>query len=123
MTITPAKAKKIAVLIPTFVLAILLIQENYSWIFGIFIGTAIALSSCELIQKAISNSFARKTNWRAKAFLIGYFFRFIFFAALLYVAILYFKVNVIAVTVSFTAVQLLYPFYLVQSLEKHSQHV
>ena len=120
---TQTKVKKIAILIPTFILAILLIQENYSWIFGMFIGTAIALSSCELIQKAVSNSFVRKANWRGKAFLIGYFFRFICFAALIYVAILYFKVNVIAVTVSFTAVQLLYPFYLVQSLEKQNQHV
>jgi len=120
---TQAKAKKIAVLIPTFILAILLIQENYNWIFGIFIGTAIALSSCELIQKAVSNSFVRKANWRGKAFLIGYFFRFLFFAGLIYVAILYFKVSVVAVTVSFTAVQLLYPFYLVQSLEKQNQHV
>lgn len=121
--ITQAKAKKIAILIPTFLLAILLIQENYNWIFGIFIGTAIALSSCELIQKAVTNNFARKANWRAKAFLVGYFFRFLFFAGLLYVAILYFKVNVIAVTVSFTTVQLLYPFYLIQSLDKRNQHV
>jgi len=119
---TQAKLRKIAVLIPTFVLAILLIQENYSWIFGMFIGTAIALSSCELIQKAVSNSFVRKASLRTKVFFIGYFLRFVFFAALIYVAILYFKVNVIAVTVSFTAVQLLYPFYLIQSLKKE-QHV
>jgi len=116
----PAKLKKIVVLIPTFALAILLVQQNYSWIFGIFIGTAIALSSCELIQKAVNNSFVRKGSRRAGFFLIGYFFRFIFFAALLYLAILKFQVNVIAIVVSFTLVQLLYPFYLIQTMEKRN---
>ena len=116
----PAKLKKIAVLIPTFALAILLVQQNYNWIFGILIGTAIAFSSCELIQKAVNNSFVRKRNKRALFFLIGYFFRFIFFAALLYLAILKFQVNVIAVALSFTIVQLFYPFYLIQTMEKRN---
>ena len=119
----PAKIKKIAVLIPTFVLAILLIQQNYSWIFGLMIGTAIAFSSCELIQKAVSNSFLRKVSRTAKVFLIGFFFRFLFFAALLYLAIIHFQVNVVAITVGFTVVQLIYPFYLIQSLRKRQENV
>jgi len=118
-----SKTKKIAVLIPTFVLAILLVQQNYSWIFGLFIGTALAFSSCELIQKAVANSFTRKVSRTAGVFLLGFFLRFLFFAALLYAAILHFKVNVIAITVSFTVVQLLYPFYLIRTLEKPGQHV
>ena len=110
-------------LIPIFALAILLIQENYSAIFGIFIGTALAFSSCELIQKAVANSFGRKAGRAMGFFLIGFFFRFVFFAGLLYAAIVYFHVNVIALAVSFTLVQLLYPFYLVQDMEKRKQHV
>jgi hypothetical protein len=117
------KTKKILVLIPTFLLAILLIQENYSWIFGIFIGTALALSSCELIQKAVSNSFVRKHGTVTGLFLIGFFFRFVLFAGLLYAGIVLFHVNAVAIAVSFTVVQLLYPFYLVHELEKREQHV
>ena len=117
------KAKKILVLIPTFILAILLIQENYNWIFGIFVGAAVALSSCELIQKAVSNSFVRKHSRVTKYFLVGFFFRFVLFAGLLYAAVVYFQVNVIAIAVSFTVVQLLYPLYLVQTLQKGEQHV
>lgn len=119
----PAKVKKIFVLIPTFALAILLIQHNYSWIFGILIGVAVALTSCEMIQKAVNNSFVRKTGRTAKFFLVGFLFRFVFLGALLFLAIIYFKVNVIALTVSFTAVQLLYPFYLTRSLENQKQNV
>lgn len=120
---TLRKATKILVLIPTFILAILLIQENYSWIFGIFIGTALALSSCELIQKAVSNSFVQKRGRVTALFLIGFFFRFVLFGALLYLAIVQFHVNAVAIAVSFTVVQLLYPFYLVHELEKREQHV
>ena len=119
----PRSLKKILVLIPTFALFILLIQQNYSSIFGMLIGVALALSSCEMIQKAVSNSFARKANRAAQFFLIGFFLRFIFLAALLYLAIVYFKVNVIALTLSFTLVQLVYPFYLIQSLEKRKRDV
>jgi hypothetical protein len=119
----PAKLKKIVVLIPTFLLAILLIRRNYNWIFGLFIGTALAFSSCELIQKAVASSFRRKVSRTAGVFLLGFFFRFILFAALLYFSILYFQVNVIAITVSFTVVQLLYPFYLIHTLERYQQHV
>jgi len=53
----------------------------------------------------------------------GFFFRFIFFAALLYFAIIQFKVNAIAITVSFTVVQLFYPFYLIRTLEQRRNHV
>lgn len=120
---TLRKAKKILVLIPTFLLAILLIQENYSCIFGIFIGTALALSSCELIQKAVSNNIVRKQGRAAGFFLIGFFFRFLLFGGLLYLAIVQFHVNAVAIAVSFTVVQLLYPFYLVHELEKREQHV
>jgi mannose/fructose/N-acetylgalactosamine-specific phosphotransferase system component IIC len=119
----PAKIKKIIVLIPTFALAILLVQQNYSWIFGILIGVAVALTSCEMIQKAVNNSFVRKTGRTAKFFLVGFLFRFIFLGGLLFLAIIYFKVNVIALTVSFTVVQLLYPFYLTRSLENQKQNV
>ncbi len=117
------KIKKIIILIPTFALAILLINQNYDWIFGMLIGTAVALSSCEMIQKAVNNSFAKKTGKSAKFFLVGFFFRFIVLAGLLYLAIIYFKINVIALTVSFTFVQLLYPIYLLQTLEKRRQNV
>ena len=119
---TPEKIKKIIILIPTFVLAILLIRHNYDWIFGMMIGAAIAFSSCELIQKAVANSFIRKRSRRAKMFLVGFFLRFAIFAGLLYAAILYFHINVVAIAVSFTVVQLLFPFYIVQNLEKQ-QHV
>jgi hypothetical protein len=119
----PRKVKKIAVLIPTLLLAVLLVQHNYSWIFGIMIGTAIALSSCELIQKAVNNSFVRKSGRKVTFFLFGFLFRFIFFAALLYVAIVYFKINVLAIAISFTLVQFAYPFYLVKSLENREKHV
>lgn len=116
--VNPQKLKKILVLIPTFALVILVIRNNYNWIFGILIGAAIAMSSCELIQKAVKNSFVRKRKWTAKFFLIGFFFRFILFAALLYMAIVYFQVNPIAIVLSFTFLQLIYPFYIVQTLEK-----
>lgn len=117
------KTKKIAVLIPTLALAVLLVQQNYNWIFGMMIGAAIAMSSCELIQKAISNSFVRKSNRKASFFLIGFFLRFVLFSFLLYAAIVYFKINVVAITVSFTIVQLFYPFYLVSTLESRERHV
>jgi phosphatidylglycerophosphate synthase len=119
----PRKVKKIAVLIPTLLLAVLLVQHNYSWIFGIMIGTAIALSSCELIQKAVNNSFVRKSGRKVTFFLFGFVFRFIFFAALLYAAIVYFKINVLAIAISFTIVQFAYPFYLLKSLENREKHV
>jgi len=119
----PAKTRKIIVLIPTFALAILLIQQNYNWIFGMLIGFAVALTSCEMIQKAVNNSFVRKTGRTAKFFLVGFLFRFVILGGLLFLAIIYFKVNVIALTVSFTLVQLIYPFYLVQSLENRNQNV
>jgi len=118
---TARKLQKIAVLIPTFALAILLVQQNYNWIFGIMIGAAIALSSCEMIQKAVSNSFVRKGNRRALFFMFGFFLRFVIFAALLYLAIVFFKVSVVAIAISFTAVQLFYPFYLLQTLRKSPQ--
>ncbi len=118
----PRNLKKALVIVPTFALIILLIQQNYSWIFGIMIGAALALSSCELIQKAVGNSFVRRANRRAAFFLIGFFFRYILFALLLYVAIIYFKVNVIAIILSFTFVQLLYPFYLVNTLERQNEN-
>lgn len=120
---TSRKLKKILVLIPTFALAVFLIQENYNAVFGILIGVSLALSSCELIQKAVSNSFVRKRSLAAGFFLVGFFFRFLFFAALLYTAIVYFHVNPVAVAVSFTVVQLVYPFILLQDLEKKEQHV
>jgi|GEM_PF-3075408 len=119
----PRKIKKIIVLIPTFALAILLVQQNYNWIFGMLIGVAIALTSCEMIQKAVNNSFVKKTNRTAKFFLIGFFFRFLILGALLFFSIVYFQVNVIVLTISFTFVQLIYPFYLIQSLENRKQNV
>src|SRR5688572_29407215 len=119
----PGKIKKIVVLIPTFALAILLIQQNYDWIFGMIIGVALALTSCEMIQKAVNNSFVQKAGRTAKFFLVGFLLRFLFLGGLLFLAIVYFKVNVIALTISFTFVQLLYPFYLVQSMENRKQNV
>ncbi|MCI0412053.1 hypothetical protein L0222_04530 [bacterium] len=119
----PAKVKKIFVLIPTFALAILLVQQNYSWIFGMLIGFTVALTSCEMIQKAVNNSFVRKTTRTAKFFLVGFLFRFVFLGGFLFLAIIYFKVNVIALTVSFTLVQLIYPFYLVQAQQNRKQNV
>jgi ATP synthase I chain len=118
----PRSLKKTLVLIPTFALAILLIRQNYNWVFGMMIGAALALSSCELIQKAVGNSFVRKANRTVAFFLIGFFFRYILFALLLYVAVIYFKVNVIAIILSFTFVQLLYPLYLVSSLQRQNQN-
>ena len=118
----PRNLKKTLVLIPTFALVILLIRQNYSWIFGMMIGVALALSSCELIQKAVANSFVRRQNRRTVFFLIGFFFRYILFAVLLYFAIVHFQVSAIAIIISFTFVQLLYPFYLVNSLERQNQH-
>jgi ATP synthase I chain len=118
----PRNIKKALVLIPTFALAILLIQQNYNWIFGVMIGAALALSSCELIQKAVTNSFVRKANRKVAFFLIGFFFRYILFALLLYVAIVYFKISAVAIILSFTFVQLLYPFYLVSSLKRQNQN-
>lgn len=111
------------VIVPTLALAVLVIQQNYNWVFGIMIGAAIALSSCELIQKAVNNSFVRKTGIAAKFFLIGFFLRFIFFGALLYAAIVLFKINAIAIAASFTIIQLCYPLYLVNSLENSKRHV
>jgi hypothetical protein len=116
------KIRKSLVLLPTFVLAVLLIQQNYGAIFGMMIGVAIAISSCELIQKAVRNGFVRKANVATKFFLVGFFFRFAIFAALLFCAIAYFEVNVIWLTLSFTLVQLSYPFYLIQSLEKRREN-
>jgi hypothetical protein len=120
---TSRKIKKIAVLIPTLILAVLLVQQNYNWIFGFFIGAAIAMSSCELIQKAISNTFVRKRSRKAYVFLIGFFFRFLLFSLLLYAAIIYFKINVVAITISFTIVQMLYPFYLLNTMRNRESHV
>ena len=119
----PAKVRKLIVLLPTFALAILLIQQNYSWIFGMLIGVAIALTSCEMIQKAVNNSFVKKTNRTSKFFFVGFFFRFLILGGLLFFSIVYFKVNVIALTISFTFVQLIYPFYLIQSMESRKQNV
>jgi hypothetical protein len=115
------KVKKGIILVPTFLLAVLLIQQNYFAIFGMLIGVAVALSSCEMIQKAVNNSFVRKRNTAAGFFFIGFFFRFLILACMLYAAIRYFNVNVIWLTLSFTAVQLSYPFYLIHSLEKRRQ--
>jgi ATP synthase I chain len=117
------KTKKIAILTPTLALAVLLVQQNYNWIFGLMIGAAIAMSSCELIQKAVSNSFVRKRSRSSYIFLIGFFLRFLLFSFLLYAAIIYFKINVVAITISFTIVQLLYPLYLVNTLENRQRHV
>lgn len=111
------------VLLPTLAIAVLLVQQNYNWIFGIMIGAAIALSSCELIQKAVNNSFVRKSGAAPQLFLFGFFFRFIFFAALLYAAIVLFKINGVAIAASFTIIQLCYPLYLVNSWEKQQRHV
>jgi hypothetical protein len=119
----PGKIRKIIVLIPTLALAVLLVQRNYNWIFGIMIGAAIAISSCELIQKAVNNSFVRKSGAAPKLFLFGFFFRFIFFGALLYAAIVLFKINAVAIAASFTIIQVCYPLYLVSSLEKQKRHV
>ena len=120
---SPGKIKKIAILIPTFALAILLVQQNYSWIFGMLIDAAIAMSSCELIQKAVRNSFVRKRSRITYFFLFGFFFRFVLFAGLLYAAIVKFHVNPIAIVVSFSIIQFLYPIYIVRMLEDQKQHV
>ena len=61
------------VLLPTLAIAVLLVQQNYNWIFGIMIGAAIALSSCELIQKAVNNSFVRKSGAAPQLFLFRIF--------------------------------------------------
>jgi mannose/fructose/N-acetylgalactosamine-specific phosphotransferase system component IIC len=119
----PEKIKKILIIIPTFALAVLLIQQNYNWIFGMLVGIALAFTSCEMIQKAVNNSFVKKMNRTAKFYMIGFFLRFIILGALLFFAIVYFKVNVIVLTVSFTLVQLTYPFYLMHSLENRKQNV
>lgn len=119
----PRKIKKLLVLAPTLALAVLLVQQNYNYIFGIMIGAAIALSSCELIQKAVNNSFVRKSGVASKFFLFGFFLRFIFFGGLLYAAIVLFKINAVAIAASFTIIQLCYPIYLVNSLEKRQHHV
>jgi hypothetical protein len=119
----PASIRKMMVLAPTLALAVLLVQRNYDWIFGILIGTAVALSSCELIQKAVNNSFARRSGRAAGFFLFGFFFRFVFFAALLYAAIVLFKINPIAIAASFTIIQVCYPLYLVGALGRQQDHV
>jgi len=119
----PTKLRKVIILIPTFALAILLVQQNYSWIFGMLIGVALALTSCEMIQKAVNNSFVKKSSRTAKFFLVGFLLRFLILGGLLFLALAYFKVNVIALTLSFTFVQLIYPFYLIQSLENRKQNV
>jgi hypothetical protein len=117
------KIKKMAIIIPAIALLVLLVQRNYDWIFGLMIGSAIAFSSCELIQKAVNNTFVRKGNRTAKFFLAGYFLRFVLFAALLYLAIVQFKINAVAIAVSFTIIQVFYPIYLVNSPENRNQHV
>jgi mannose/fructose/N-acetylgalactosamine-specific phosphotransferase system component IIC len=119
----PEKLKKILIIIPTMALAVMLIQQNYNWIFGMFVGIALALTSCEMIQKAVNNNFVKKMNKTAKFYMIGFFFRFVILGTLLFFAIVYFKVNVIVLTISFTVVQLIYPFYLMQSLENRKQNV
>ena len=119
----PAKIRKFMVLIPTLALGVLLVQHNYNGIFGILIGGAIALSSCELIQKAVTNTFARKSSRTARFFLFGFLFRFLFFAGLLYAAIVLFKINAVAIAASFTIIQFCYPLYLVSSLEQRERHV
>lgn len=111
------------VLIPTLGLAVLLVQENYDAIFGVFIGVSIALSSCEMIQKAVKNSFARRATHAMLFSVLGFAMRFLLFAGLLYLGIIYFRVNVVALAISFTLVQLLYPFYLLHSMEKQENHV
>jgi hypothetical protein len=119
----PRNLKKLAIVLPTLALAVLVVQQNYNWIFGLLIGSALAFSSCELIQKAVANSFVRKSSRSGTFFLIGFFFRFVFFAILLYFAIVYFKINPIAIAASFSIIQIFYPLYLVKSLEKRNQHV
>lgn len=111
------------VLAPTLALAVLLVQHNYNWIFGIMIGGAIAISSCELIQKAVNNTFARRSGRSAGFFLFGFLFRFVLFGGLLYAAIVLFKINAVAIAASFTIIQFCYPLYLVMSLEKQQNHV
>lgn len=119
----PRNIKKLAIILPTIALAVLIVQQNYNWIFGLMIGSALAFSSCELIQKAVNNSFVRRSNRSGTFFLVGFFFRFILFAALLYFAIVQFKINPIAIVISFSIIQIFYPIYLVNSLEKRNQHV
>jgi len=121
--VNPRNLKKLIIILPAIALAVLLVQQNYDWIFGLMIGSALAFSSCELIQKAVNNSFVRKSKRPGSFFLIGFFFRFVFFAVLLYFAIVQFKINPIAIVVSFSIIQIFYPLYLVNSLEKTNQHV
>ena len=119
----PAKIRKVMVLLPTLALGVLLVQRNYNWIFGILIGGAIAVSSCELIQKAVTNTFARRSGRTAGFFLFGFLFRFVLFAGLLYASIVLFRINAVAIAASFTIIQFCYPLYLVSSLEKQEHHV
>lgn len=123
----PGRTKKLLVVAACLAAALLLFQWQPNWTAGWMVGAAVAWTSCRLIEQAVRSSFdaavqGKRPRRRSILFLLGFFGRFVLFAAVLYLAIVRAGVSPVAIVIGFTVVQLSYPIYRVRRFEKRDQH-